>query len=409
MKNIYIILFFLLVNSSFSWGQDSFDPDELLVEARELIMNDKYIEGRKVAFRALSKYPNYADILILVGRSYAWEGKNDSASIYLERAIIASPQYEDGYSAYLDNLSWSDQYEQANEVVNRAKQAFGEPLPHELRYKEARLLYYQEDYDKAYELAEGLFSAKYKKDDMLAFIQTLQRYRRNSAIGLSYDYDNFRGDIQAWNTFSLYAKTRTKLTGSLIGRVTQSSRFGNQGTLFELDAYPSLGKNTYAYLNIGGSGASFFPSFRVGASIYYSLPKSWEIEGGFRYLKFSDATYIYTASLGKYVGNWWFNLRTNLIPKTDSGFGTSANLQARYYFKTGEDYLTFQVSSGVSPDEESRDKTQLLNSYRAKIGYQQLVTDRMRINASTSYSKDELFADKFRYNLSVSLGVEYRF
>jgi YaiO family outer membrane protein len=139
-------------------------------------------------------------------------------------------------------------------------------------------------------------------------MQTLQRYSRNNAVGIGYDYDNFSGDISPWNTFSVYVRTTTKWTGSLIGRVAQSSRFDNTGTLFELDAYPSLGKNAYAYFNIGGSGASFFPNFSIGASIYYSLPKSWEIEEGYRYLKFSDATNIYTASLGKYLGNWGLNL-----------------------------------------------------------------------------------------------------
>lgn len=56
-----------------------------------------------------------------MGRSYAWEGKNDSASIYLERAIIASPEYIDGYSAYLDNLSWAEQYACADIVLAKAK------------------------------------------------------------------------------------------------------------------------------------------------------------------------------------------------------------------------------------------------------------------------------------------------
>src|SRR5690606_24857636 len=181
------------------------------------------------------------------------------------------------------------------------------------------------------------------------------------------------------------------------------------GTLFELDAYPSLGEKMYAYLNVGGSSAAFFPEFRVGASVYYSLPKAWEIEGGFRYLQFSETTTIYTASVGKYIGNWWVNLRGNLIPGTGNSLGTSANLQARYYFKTGEDYFSFQLSSGVSPDEETRDPTQLLNSYRARVGYQQLLTERFMLNAVTGYSYDELGPDRFRNNFNLSLGVEYRF
>ncbi|EAZ82853.1 YaiO family outer membrane beta-barrel protein [Algoriphagus machipongonensis] len=408
MKKIGLLILFGLVYISPSLAQDSFDPDELLVEARNLIFDDKYQEGRKVAFRALEKYPDYADILILVGRSYAWEGKNDSASIYLERAIVASPTYADGYSAYLDNLMWADQYEKADEIVSRAKSNFGEDFPDALRYKESRLYYFQDSYDEAYEIAEELYDEGYDQDGILGYINTLQRFRRTNAVGLTYDNDYFFGDIAPWNTFSLYGRTRTNLTGSLIARVTQSSRFDSKGTLFEIDAYPSLGENAYAYVNIGGSGASFFPKLRFGTSIYYSLPKAWEVEGGYRYLGFSEVTHIFTASVGKYVGNWWLNLRANVIPDEGS-VSTSANFQARYYFKTAEDYFSLQLSSGVSPDEENRDQTQLLNSYRARIGYQQLLTSRFMIYAYTGYSRDELSATNIRNDLNFTLGVEYRF
>ncbi|MDI1321099.1 MAG: YaiO family outer membrane beta-barrel protein [Algoriphagus sp.] len=408
MKRILPIFLLILSVSHLVKAQDTFDPDELLVQARELILDGKYPEGRKIAFKALSQYPNYADILILVGRSYAWEGTYDSASIYLERAIVASPTYADGYSAYLDNLSWAGEFSQADSVLLRAKSNLGTPLPDEIRYKESRLNYYKENYDLAYEQAELLFDQGYNQDGFLAYIQNLQRLRRNSAIGVTYDYDTFFDDISPWNTFSVYGRTRTDLTGSLIARVTNSSRFDDNGTLFELDAYPSLGEKAYAYLNIGGSSASFFPKLRFGASIYYNLPKAWEIDAGYRYLGFSEVTNIYTGSVGKYAGNWWLNLRVNLIPD-DSGVGTSGNIQARYYFKTAEDFFSIQLSTGVSPDEETRDQSQLLNSYRARLGYQQLVTSRFMIFGYTGYSRDELSTDRYRNNLNLSVGVEYRF
>ncbi len=408
MKRILPIFLLILSISHLVKAQDTFDPDELLVQARELILDGKYSEGRKIAFKALSQYPDYADILILVGRSYAWEGTYDSASIYLERAIVASPTYADGYSAFLDNLSWAGEFSQADSVLLRAKSNLGTPLPDEIRYKESRLNYYKENYDLAYEQAELLFDQGYNQDGFLAYIQNLQRLRRNSAIGVTYDYDTFFDDISPWNTYSVYGRTRTDLTGSLIARVTNSSRFDDNGTLFEMDAYPSLGDKAYAYLNIGGSSASFFPKLRFGASIYYNLPKAWEIDAGYRYLGFSEVTNIYTGSVGKYAGNWWLNLRVNLIPD-DSGVGTSGNFQARYYFKTAEDFFSIQLSTGVSPDEETRDQSQLLNSYRARLGYQQLVTSRFMIFGYTGYSRDELSTDRYRNNLNLSAGVEYRF
>ncbi len=389
-------------------GQDSFDPDELLVQARTLVFEDKYQEGRKVAFRALERYPNYADILILVGRSYAWEGKNDSANIYLERAIVASPDYTDGYVAYLDNLFWSENLSKADEILDRAKSNLGSPTPDEIVYRESRLLYYREQYNEAYGLVEPLFDKGFNQEALLGYMRNLERLRMVNAVGATYDYDTFEGQIEPWHTWSVYGRTRTKLTGALIARVTQSLRYDGFGTLVELDAYPSIGKNGYAYLNVGGSGAGFFPKFRFGASYYHNLEKAWEVEGGYRYLGFSSATHIITGSLGKYLGNWWLNARVNVIPD-DSGTSTSGQFTARYYFKTAEDFFSLQLGTGVSPDEETRDQSQLLNSYRARIGYQQLVSPKFMIYGYTGYSRDELSTDNFRNNINLSLGFEFRF
>ncbi|MBC6369139.1 YaiO family outer membrane beta-barrel protein [Algoriphagus sp. AK58] len=408
MKKFSFLLFLLFALGNYAQAQETFDPDELLSQSRSLILDGKYLEGRKIAFRALAKYPDYADILILVGRSYAWEGKNDSANIYFERAIIASPTYSDGYVGYLDNLFWSDDLQKASEVLSKAKSNLSAPLPDEILYRESRLFYYNGDYEKAFELSKPLFDKGFTQEGLLGYMQNLQRLRITNAVGATYDYDTFYGDISPWQTWSVYGRTRTKLTGALIARVTQSVRFDDFGTLYELDAYPSIGKNGYAYLNLGGSGASFFPKFRFGASYYHNLPKAWELEGGYRYLGFTEATHILTGSVGKYVGNWWLNFRANVIPDENST-GTSGQFTARYYFKTAEDFFSLQLGTGVSPDEETRDQTQLLNSYRARLGYQQLLSPKFMIYGFTGYSRDELSADNFRNNLNLSLGFEYRF
>jgi YaiO family outer membrane protein len=390
-------------------AQDSFDPDELLLQARTLILDDKYAEGRAIAFQALEKYPNYADILILVGRSYAWEGKNDSANTYFERAIIASPQYADGYVAYLDNLFWSDNLTKADDILSRAKSSLGTSTPDEIIYRESRLYYYREQYAEAYELVQALFDKGYKQDGILGYIKTLDRLQMSNAVGATYDYDTFLGKIDPWHTWAVYGRTRTKLTGALIARVTQSARYDDFGTLFELDAYPSIGKNGYAYLNLGGSDASFFPKLRFGASYYHNLEKAWEVEAGYRYLGFATVTNIITASVGKYLNSWWFNYKLNVIPDSKRGTSTSSQVTARYYFNTAEDFFSVQLGTGVSPDEETRDQSQLLNSYRARLGYQQLFSQRFLISGYTGYSRDELSANNFRNNINLSVGFEYRF
>jgi YaiO family outer membrane protein len=258
-------------------------------------------------------------------------------------------------------------------------------------------------------LVNPLFKKGYKTEGMLGYMKNLERFRKVNAVGATYDYDTFEGAIDPWHTWSIYGRTRTKLTGALIARMTQSARFENFGTLVELDAYPSVGKNGYAYLNVGGSGASFFPKFRFGGSYFHNLEKGWELEGGYRYLGFSVVTHIITGSVGKYTGNWWLNLRLNVIPDATLGASSSTQFTARYYFNTAEDFFSIQLGTGVSPDEETRDQSQLLNSYRARIGYQQLISPKFMIYGFTGYSRDELSTGNFRNNINLSIGLEYRF
>ncbi|ERM81586.1 hypothetical protein P872_20075 [Rhodonellum psychrophilum GCM71 = DSM 17998] len=402
---------FLLLWGIFAFpavGQESFDPDKLFIEARKLILDGKRQEGREIAFKVLEKYPTYPDVLILVGRSYSWDGKYDSASLYFERAIVASPEYEDGYLGYIDNLLWQEDLEKADEILKMALEKIG-PQANAIQYRQSKIHYYKEDYATALKLANSVFQKAPKLEGLLNYIQILRRLSRVNAVGFTYDYDSFEGQISPWNTYSIYGRTRTKLTGTLIARVTNSSRFDGNGTQVELDAYPSLGKNSYGYFNIGYSGASFFPKFRFGSSIYWNLPKAFELDAGYRYLQFSETTHIITGSLGKYVSNWWFNFRMNLIPGQE-GNSVSGNFQTRYYFKGAEDFISIQFSSGVSPDEENRDfQSQLLNSYRARLGYQHLWTERWMGFGFVGYSKDEINAGRFRNNLNVSIGTEFRF
>jgi YaiO family outer membrane protein len=404
----YGFLFLALSISNAGWAQESFDPDQLFLDARKLILDGKRDEGREILYKVLNKYPEYGDVLILMGRSFAWDGKYDSAAIYFERALVSSPTYEDAYIAYIDDLFWSENYEKADSVVQLGLEKIG-PQSMDLKYRSSRVLYYKEDYKTALKIANEVFAKAPKTEGLLGYIETLRRKTRINAVGTTYDYDYFYGELTPWNTYSVYGRTHTDFTGSLIARVTHSERFDGRGTQAELDAFPSLGKNKYGYFNVGYSQSSFFPKFRFGTSVFWNLPKAYELEAGYRLLQFSDVTHIITGSAGKYISNWWLNLRLNFIPGKD-GSSTSANFQTRYYFNGPEDFFSLQLSTGVSPDEETRDfQSQLLNSYRARFGYQHLWTSRWMGFGFVGYSRDEISENQFRNNLNVSLGTEFRF
>ena len=153
----YGFLFLALSISNAGWAQESFDPDQLFLNARKLILDGKRDEGREILYKVLKKYPEYGDVLILMGRSFAWDGKYDSAAIYFERALVSSPTYEDAYIAYIDDLFWSENYERAEAVINMGLEKIG-PQSMPLKYRSSRLYYYKEDYKSAMKIANEVFA-----------------------------------------------------------------------------------------------------------------------------------------------------------------------------------------------------------------------------------------------------------
>ena len=127
-----------------------------------------------------------------------------------------------------------------------------------------------------------------------------------------------------------------------------SNRFETDNYQLEIDLYPRIANGLYAYVSGAFSESPLNPTQRYGFELFKSLPKSFEASLGFRWLKFSTETTIYTGSLGWYTGNSYWALRSYVTP----GFpGTSASgrLIYRKYRSDENNYFTFEVGFGASP------------------------------------------------------------
>ncbi|WP_226389311.1 YaiO family outer membrane beta-barrel protein [Penaeicola halotolerans] len=406
----YLLIAFLSMWSAFTLSaqEKSIDPDKLFLQARDLAFDGKRSEARKICEQILAKYPEYTDVITLYGRLYSWDGDYDKARIQLQKAVALSPKYEDPLLGLIDVELWSENYQEALKLAEKGLidiNAKSTPL----RLRKARALNNLEQYESAYALVNELMSEKDAEENLLAFAESIRRNMRRQAVGVSSDYDTFFGDISPWYWQSIYYSRLTKALGTVIFRYNNATRFETNGGQFEIDAYPGIGKKMYAYLNAGYSPSSIYPEYRFGGSLYRSFPKAFEGEIGFRYLQFAETTEIYTASLGKYWGSYWFNLRVNIIPFSGT-FSQSYIFTGRYYFDTAEDFISLQLSSGVSPDDNSRDlRTQLLDSYRARIGVQKLFGQKYLGFFYTGYAFEETGPANDRRNLNFSLGLSYLF
>ncbi len=268
----------------------------------------------------------------------------------------------DAFIAFADLEYWNDSPLVALDLVNRGLKH--NPSSTELLRRKVKILGKLNRQSDALQLLDSVLKADPKNTEIRAMSAQLRETVGGNRIGASYDYSYFDRQFKdPWHIASIEYSRLTKL-GSISARLNYANRFKSSGLQYEVEAYPNLSRRLYSYVSFAYSNdVGVFPNYRGGFSLYSSLPKSFEGEVGFRYLKFSgDPTWIYTAALGKYYKSWLFTARTYLTPGT-SNISHSYNLGARYYYGGAFDFVGLVLGTGISPDE-SRSALLLNSKYK---------------------------------------------
>jgi len=386
--------------------------DELFANARSKAFDDKdYPAAIALAKTALSKSPDYHEIRVFLGRLYTWSKKTDSARIEFNRVISKLPTYEDAYLAYGNLEFWQDNTPKALEITNQGLK--NAPSSEPLQLFKAKLLIDLIDWQNA----EKVIDEVIKKNPQQTEARALSaRIRANSAlnkVGLAYDYVYFDKQFNdPWHLLSVDYSRQTKL-GSVIGRINYANRFNGNGIQFEADAYPRISNTFQAYVNIGYSpDLGIFPKYRAGFSLYANVNGGFEFEAGFRLLHFSENTWIYTVSVGKYYKNFWFNLRSYLSP-LESSISQSFALNTRYYYGGADDYLSLVLRTGLSPDEQNNvlvnETNYKLKSNGITFGYRKAFKTFNIITLNAAIDNQEYLQDTKGNQFSVGIGYIRRF
>ena len=345
-------------------AQENLSSDELFQQARTAAFDQKnYKLAIELSRKALTRSPGYADIRIFLGRIYTWSDKVDSARIEFEEVLRQDLQNEDASSAYADLEYWNDNPAKALSICEDGLKFH--PQSKVLLLRKAKSLVELKRLQEANTVVNLLLKEDPKNAAGRSLSDKIKDRASKNKLGISYDFIGF--DKQFNNPWHLASVSYSRSTsfGSVIGRINYANRFTNGAIQFETDAYPRISKTFYSYISGGVSNKSgVFPQYRAGFSLYANLPKSFEAEAGFRYLYFSNATWIYTGSIGKYVKNYWFNLRTYLTPGNNN-ISQSYSLTTRYYFGGAEDFFSFGLKTGISPDDRSNN-IQLGSVYKLK-------------------------------------------
>ncbi|MGV3546580.1 MAG: YaiO family outer membrane beta-barrel protein [Pedobacter sp.] len=408
--SITFIAQLFVVGYLFAQDTTNLTSDELFTQARNIPKEKanypKIINTLKLA---LAKSPDYADIRLFLGRVYTWNDNLDSARYQFNQVLSKEPTNIEAYSAIFDVEYWNENYRRALDHANQG--LLYDPNSSELLIKKAKALNALKDSRQALAVLRSYNKQNPGQDTVKTYYQMLRSENAKNLIDLSYEYVYFDKRFDdPWHYTSLDYTRNTGL-GSITGRLMYSNRFREDGLQGEIEAYPSISKGIYAYVGAGYSQSDIFPRFRAGVSLYYTLPKSFDAETGFRYLDFNPSkTYIYVLALGKYTGNFYFNLKSYLSPDVDI-FSHSYTFSARYYFSDRYNFIGAQIGAGISPDDRARNimGEGNLSTYKFGVNYSRDLIKNFTIATSGLWFYEEYKTGSWGNQIGVGVSLIKRF
>lgn len=339
----------------------------------------------------LENKPNYHDVRVYLGRIYSWEKKYDDARKELLKVLLKNPKHKEALEVIINIEMWSGNYLEALEYIDRALNSY--PVNEGFLFKKVKVLHKLDRTASASETILELLELNPSHKEANEFDEKLKTSRKVNAVGVTYELDVFNKIFDPRHLFFVTLSRKTKY-GTVIGRTSVAKRFGKEGFQYEIDAYPRIRSGTYAYLNLGVSYSSLFPTRKYGFELYQKLPKSFEFSVGLRYLEFSfSAPKILTGSLGKYYKNYWFSIRPYFTPKS-YGTSMSVNVTVRNYFKNANNFIYLNLGTGISPDErrglDNEESFYNLKSYNASFGIQKTLSRLIKLRFTMGYFLEEI-------------------
>jgi YaiO family outer membrane protein len=319
----------------------------------------------------LTKYPDYHDIRSFLASTYSWDGDYNKAKKEFSYILAKDPQRKTDWIAAINNELWADTPFSAIEMADNALKYF--PSDGEILYLKASAQENSNDPSAALSSINLILDQNPNDRKALDYKEKLNTSLSYNTIGIKSSVDIYSETFDPMQYYTLNYSRKTKY-GSIIGKMNFRRSFNENGVQVEVDMYPKITKGLYAYLNVGFANTFLFPDVRYGAELYKSLPKSFEVSLGFRALKYSTTTNIYTGSVGWYTGNSYWSFRPYLTPG-DSGTSKSGTLNYRKYRSDADNYFSVSLGMGFSPEferfslEGNEDAIINLQSQKFNAGY----------------------------------------
>ena len=353
-KKIIPIIFLILIGISVNdiSAQDKVfegNPDTAFKTARELAFNGKRAQAQDSLRFILTSYPDYLDIRAFLASTYSWDGSYEKARKEFQYVLNKDEKRKTDWIAYTKNEQYAEKYYKALELVQQALIVF--PNDPDLLQLKAKSELNSGNREDALRTIKGALELYPENEELGKYKISLEGDVNFNTIGISfftdyYDLDKNNGRAN-WYYSTLSYSRQTKY-GSIIAKVNYANRFETDNYQLEIDLYPRIARGLYAYVSGGFSNSPLNPSQRYGFELFKSLPKSFEASLGFRWLKFTTETTIYTGSLGWYTGNNYWALRSYVTPGFPGTSG-SGRLIYRKYRSDADNYFSVEAGFGASP------------------------------------------------------------
>jgi len=414
-KPIVIYLFVLLFLSTFqSFSQEKVfigNPDTAFKKARELAFNKQRKQAQDSLRFILTSYPDYLDIRSFLASTYSWDGAYKKARKEFAYVLKKNPKRKTDWIAAINNELWGDTPFYGLELATEALKQY--PNDAEILYLKAKAQENSKNPEEALVTLKFILenNPDYKKADNYkkSLINTLSY----NSIGIRSSVDLYSKDERDPMQYHTFKYSRQTKLGSITAKVNFNRRFQKNGVQYEIDMYPKIIKGLYAYVSAGVSNTDLFPSVRYGAELYKSLPKSFEISLGFRGLKYTQTTTIYTGSVGWYTGNSYWLFRTYVTPG-DAGSSKSGTLNYRKYRSDADNYFSIAAGIGFSPEidpfplNDDEEAIFDLKSQKFNMGYYFTSSNKQHAwGTKFSLAHEEKNFSRGEYYLIYSLGISY--
>lgn len=390
--------------------------DLLLKKASILQSLKRYREAYAITGALKERYPynskirdSYLESVMSSGRAYNLAGEHDSALTEFGKVLTLLPRDSMALIYTINILNEQQRYDSALTLISRGIQYY--PNSEYFVLKRAVVLENKQEYAAAALAADSAarLNPVLKNTDYAAYLKSRTYKNQVGIFFLNSTFDS--GNYRTHANIATVQYLRFIKKGTVAARLNFAGRDAGTGLQLELESYYNHNSEWRSFVNLAVANKIVFPQFRASYSIFRSFKHGWEGELGGRYLNFDTiSTASVVGSVGKYIGDFWINLRGFLLFQQGSQY-ESAVLTARQYFDKDE-FIFASLGTGNSPDDFSRNyqlnKNLGSKTYSIGAGYQKTFRYRNTIMLSGTWYNQKL-TQQYRNQYDIYLSFLRKF